>query len=169
MKSDDRRKRIIEILMAGNGAVKGETLSDTLAVSRQTIVHDISLLKAEGYEIIPTSNGYVLGATPYKERVFKLRHTTEQTPDELGCIISLGGLVMDVFVCHKVYGKLSAKLSIFNQEDIDHFIEGVRSGKSTELMNVTGGYHHHTVRADSEAVLDKIETALRERGYLVEQ
>ena len=43
----------------------------------------------------------------------------------------------------------------------------VRSGKSTELMNVTGGYHYHTVRADSEAVLDRIEAELNRRGYIV--
>ena len=40
----------------------------------------------------------------------------------------------------------------------------VRTGKSVELMHVTGGYHYHTVRADNEAVLDRIEAALSERN-----
>jgi len=50
---------------------------------------------------------------------------------------------------------------------VRQFLEGVRSGKSTELMNVTGGYHYHTVRAESESALDLIEAALAEQGYIV--
>ena len=42
----------------------------------------------------------------------------------------------------------------------------VRTGKSTELMNITGGYHYHTVRADSEEILDKIENQLSIKGYI---
>ena len=46
-------------------------------------------------------------------------------------------------------------------------MEGVRTGKSTELMSVTGGYHYHTVRAESEQILDNIACALRDRAYSV--
>ena len=49
-----------------------------------------------------------------KERVLKLRHTTEQTEDELSLIVELGGTVVDLFVWHKVYGKVSANLNIFS-------------------------------------------------------
>ena len=73
---------------------------------------------------------------------------------------------MDVFVWHKVYGRVSAKLNIFSRLQVKQFIEGVRTGKSTELMNITGGYHYHTVRADSEEALDNIGKALEERGYI---
>ena len=74
--------------------------------------------------------------------------------------------MVDVFVWHKVYGKLSAYLNIFSRLHIKQFIEGVRSGKSTELMNITGGYHYHTVRAESEEILDRIEKALDEKNYI---
>jgi hypothetical protein len=33
-------------------------------------------------------------------------------------------------------------------------------------MNITGGYHYHTVRADSEEILDKIENQLSIKGYI---
>jgi transcriptional regulator of NAD metabolism len=79
----------------------------------------------------------------------------------------MGGVVKDVFVWHKVYGRVKASLNISSREDVDRFIEGVRSGKSSELMNITGGYHYHTVRADSEEILDRIGDALAERGYIV--
>ena len=73
---------------------------------------------------------------------------------------------MDVFVWHKVYGKVVAPLNIFSRLHVRQFIEGVRSGKSSELMNITGGYHYHTVRADSESVLDAIKNSLEEKGYI---
>lgn len=47
------------------------------------------------------------------------------------------------------------------------FIEGVRTGKSTQLMNITGGYNYHTVRAEKEDVLDRIEEVLSEKGILL--
>ena len=42
----------------------------------------------------------------------------------------------------------------------------VRSGKSTELMAITGGYHYHTVRAESEEVLEQIAAALHDKNYI---
>jgi transcriptional regulator of NAD metabolism len=34
-------------------------------------------------------------------------------------------------------------------------------------MHITEGYHYHTVRAESEAVLDEIGIALDKKGYIV--
>jgi transcriptional regulator of NAD metabolism len=101
------------------------------------------------------------------ERVFKLLHTSDQTRDELRLVVDMGGVVKDVFVWHKVYGRLKASLNISSREDVDRFIEGVRSGKSSELMNITGGYHYHTVTAEDETVLDRIAESLNQRGYIV--
>lgn len=166
MKARDRRTAIANLLLSQDNAVSGHELSQKFGVSRQIIVQDISVLKGSGYDILSTHNGYILQKSPLKERVFKLHHTTQQTEDELNLIVSLGGTVVDVFVWHKVYGRVVAKLNIFSSLQIKQFIEGVRTGKSSELMNITGGYHYHTVRAESEEVLDKIDTALKERGYI---
>ncbi len=166
MKAQNRRRSIIDYLTAAGGAVSGKELSETFGVSRQIIVQDISLLKAEGIQIISTHNGYIISKTAVCERVFKLKHTTEQTEDELTTIIDLGGRVVDVFVWHKVYGKVQATLNIFSRENVKQFIEGVRSGASTELMNITGGYHYHTVRADNEEILENIKNALENKGYI---
>lgn len=166
MKAAERRKAIVNLLLSAENAVSGNTLSEEFGVSRQIIVQDISVLKGSGYEILSTHNGYIMQHTPLKERVFKLHHTTEQTEDELNLIVDLCGTVADVFVWHKVYGRVVAKLNIFSRLHVKQFIEGVRSGKSTELMNITGGYHYHTIRADSEEVLDRIEAELEKRGYI---
>lgn len=166
MKADDRRKNIANRLLSANEAVSGTVLSNEFGVSRQIIVQDIAALKNRGYDILSTHNGYVIQKSPLKECVFKLYHTTEQTEDELNTIVDLGGTVVNVYVWHKVYGKMIAPLNIFSRHHVKQFIEGVRSGKSSELMNITGGYHYHTVRADSEKVLDLIKSALEEKGYI---
>lgn len=166
MKADERRKAIVNHLLSAQNAVSGTALSEQFHVSRQIIVQDIAILKGLGYEILSTHNGYVIQSAPLTERVFKFWHTTEDTEDELSTIVGLGGTVVDVFVWHKVYGKITAPLNIFSELQVRQFIEGVRSGKSTELMHITGGYHYHTVRADSAEVLDRIEEALHQKGFL---
>ena len=166
MKAAERRKAIVNLLMSTNEAISGSTLSERFDVSRQIIVQDMTVLRGSGYDILSTHNGYVMRKTPLKERVFKLHHTTEETEDELNLIVDLGGTVADVFVWHKVYGRMTAQLNIFSRLHVRQFIEGVRTGKSTELMNITGGYHYHTVRADSEEILDRIGEKLEERGYI---
>ena len=93
-------------------------------------------------------------------------HTTAETEDELQTIVDLGGTVADVYVWHKAYGKMEAKLNISSRSQIEQFIESVRTGKSVELMHITGGYHYHTVRAASEVTLDKIESALNSKKYI---
>ena len=166
MKAVERRKAIVNLLLSSTDAISGGKLSEEFGVSRQIIVQDITVLKGSGYDILSTHNGYIIQKSPLKERVFKVHHTTEQTEDELNTIVNLGGTVVDVFVWHKVYGKMVAPLNIFSPMHVKQFIEGVRSGKSTELMNITGGYHYHTVRADSDNILDQIEKALNDRGYI---
>ena len=166
MKVTERRKAIVNLLSASKTPISGRELSKQFNVSRQIIVQDITVLKGLGYEIFSTHHGYVLQKSPLVERVFKLKHTTEQTEDELTTIVDLGGTVVDVFVWHKVYGKISATLNIFSRLHVKQFLEGVRTGKSTELMNITGGYHYHTVRADSEEILDKIGVMLTEKKYI---
>lgn len=169
MKVAERRKAIVNLLMSEQEAIPGNVLSELFGVSRQIIVQDITVLKGSGYEILSTHNGYIMQKSPLKERVFKVYHTTEETEDELNTIVNLGGTVVDVFVWHKVYGKITAPLNIFSSLHIKQFIEGVRSGKSTELMNITGGYHYHTVCADSEEILDKIQNSLEAHGYIVQE
>lgn len=166
MKAAERRKAIVNLLLSQTDAISGGDLSKQFGVSRQIIVQDITVLKGSGYDILATHNGYIMQKSPLKERVLKLRHTTEQTEDELSLIVELGGTVVDVFVWHKVYGKVEAKLNIFSSLQVKQFIEGVRIGKSSELMNITGGYHYHTIRAESEEILNEIEKRLNERGYI---
>lgn len=98
--------------------------------------------------------------------MLKVHHTYEQTEEELNCIVDLGGIVEDVFVWHKVYEKIEAKLNISSRRNVKQCIEGLISGKSKALLNVTSGYHYHTIKADNEEILELIEKELEERKFL---
>lgn len=81
-------------------------------------------------------------------------------------IIDMGGKVVDVFVYHKVYGVLRADMNLKSRMDIERYMEEIKSGKSSLLKNVTSGYHYHTVRAESEEILNLIQEKLQQMGFL---
>ena len=60
MKGEERRTKLLDILSSSNSPVSGGTLSKKLDVSRQIIVQDISLLRANGATIFSTNKGYLL-------------------------------------------------------------------------------------------------------------
>lgn len=168
MTGKERRDSIIKMI-SGKSPVSGGSLSKSLDVSRQIIVSDIALLRAEGYDIISTNRGYFLNSPSGATIVVKVNHNDEQTEDELNTIVDLGGTVIDVFVHHKVYGKISADLNIRSRRNVKEFIENIKSGKSTPLKNITSNYHYHTISAENEEVLNIIVNALKRKGYLVEE
>ena len=137
-------------------------------VSRQVVVQDVALLRTQGLPIVATARGYILEKPAGCRRLFKCFHTEEQTEDELRAIIDAGGTVEDVIVNHRVYGRMSADLGISSRRDIERFMDGIRSGKSSPLLTVTSGYHFHHVSAPDDETLDEIERVLSDRGYLAE-
>lgn len=166
MKAKERQTAIANKLLSAKEAVSGKSLSEEFGVSRQIIVQDIANLKVKGFDIVSTHNGYLILQSPLHERILKLKHSKDETEEELKTIVECGGTVVNVFVWHKVYGKLEADLNISTMFHIEKFLDGVRSGKSTELMNITGGYHYHTIRAESKEALDRIETILSEKNFI---
>ena len=60
------------------------------------------------------------------------------------------------------------KLNIKNRRDVNNFLNDIKAGKSTPLMNITAGYHFHTVCADSPEILNDIKLALQKKNYLAQ-
>lgn len=168
MTGAERRKIIISMMRNSSGPISGGKLGTETGVSRQVIVQDIALLRTEGYSITATARGYLLDEPMQTERLIKVFHSDEKTAEELQTIVDFGGCVADVMVNHKVYGKMSAALNIRNRRDVQKFMEQLKSGKSAPLKNITSGYHFHRITAESDEVLDEIETALKEKGFLIE-
>ncbi len=168
MKAAQRREEILSLIGNSRNPVSANFLSERYSVSRQVIVQDIALLRAQGYGVISTNRGYVLGSGLGAERVFKCRHTFDELVEEGALIIELGGRIEDIYVNHRVYGRISARLALHNRMHVEELYRSLVSGASKPLMSVTDGYHYHTVVADSEEILDEIESKLRERGFLIE-
>lgn len=166
MKGEQRRQKITQMLRSENVPLSGSALAKSFAVSRQVIVQDIALLRANGMDILSTNRGYILRGDSGVCRVFKVRHEDEEVEQEMNLIVDLGGRIEDVFVYHKVYGVIKADLNIRSRMDVKDYVEQIRSGKSSLLKNVTSGYHYHTIYAASEENLDKIQRELETCGFL---
>lgn len=166
MNGAERRTKIIALLRQNDGAVSGTTLARQAGVSRQVIVQDIALLRANGYDIVSTNQGYLLSETASFSRVFKVIHTDEQVEEELSLFVDCGGHVEDVFVYHKIYNMVTAPMNIHSRLDVQHFMDNLTSGKSSLLKNITSGYHYHTITAASEELLDYIQEQLDKHGFL---
>lgn len=162
-----RREEIKKLLNSSDRPLSGGRLAERFQVSRQVVVQDIALLRANGLDIISTNRGYVLQKQQVQyQRVFKVCHTEEETEKELNLVVDLGGRFLDVFVYHRAYGLIRTELKIRSRHDVAAYMEEISSGKSRELLNITSGYHYHTIEADSEEILGLIQEHLQEMGFL---
>ena len=166
MKCDLRRKNIVNLLSESDKPVPAGKLAEMFGVSRQIIVKDIARIRSDGTEISALSRGYMLSSTNPFERVFKVKHADDEVEKELNMIVDSGGTVKDVFVYHKAYGIVSARLDINTRHDVQVFLEQIKTGKSSLLKNVTAGYHYHTITAKNEETLVMVEKALKENRFL---
>lgn len=171
MNSEERRRKIMEILTQAGEPVTGSTLASNLKVSRQVIVQDIALLRAQGQKILATPGGYtVLEAEPAAGGIVKLvavKHGRSETQDELYTMVDSGAEVIDVTVDHPVYGQLTGQLSLKTRSDVDRFIRTMEESGAGLLSSLTGGVHLHTVRVPDLETFERLEGALRSKGFLL--
>lgn len=168
MSGEERRKQIIEILGSATKPISGDELAAKVSVSRQVIVQDMALLRANNVRIYSTNRGYLLEKDEQMGacRVFKVVHSDEDTSEEMNLIVDQGGCLLDVFIYHRVYGVMRGELNVKSRRDVSNYLKQIETGRSSLLKNVTGGYHYHTVMADSEEILDIIQKELSEKGFL---
>ena len=166
LSGQERREQILKILKNSGQPVAGTDLARKLEVSRQIIVQDMALIRANGVDVISTHRGYVIQESNQASRVFKVIHTDEQVEEELNLFVDLGAKVENVFVYHKVYGVIKADMNIKSRRDVRKYMEGITSGKSTNLMNLTSNFHYHTIVAEDEQTLDMIQEELQQKGFL---
>ncbi len=170
MNGKQRRSKIKRILAAAKKPVSGDALAAACGVSRQIIVRDIALMRADNSGIIlATNRGYLLmpGERQLPSRTYFVNHENDQIEDELNTIVDQGGTVLNVMVDHEIYGQVTAPLVIRSRRDVQEFVEKVRSTSAVPLKYLGNGRHYHTVQAETEEVLDAIQQALAEKGYLI--
>ena len=170
MNGEARRETIKQMLLTARQPMTRTALAQELHESRQVIVQDIALMRAEQLPILSTNKGYLLRPedtpTPQPKRVFFVRHTNEQVLEEFMTVIELGGRILDVAVEHDLYGPIRADLLIENARDAAEFVDRLAACRDNPLKVLTDDCHFHTVAAPSEKLLDLIERELRARGFL---
>ncbi|MCL2436647.1 MAG: transcription repressor NadR [Clostridiales bacterium] len=169
MDASVRREQILNMIGRCESPVSASSLAKTLNVSRQVIVGDIALLRAQGHEIIATARGYMVPA--FKELHQYLgkvacRHTSEDTKDELYTIVDLGAVVVNVIVEHEIYGEITGSLNLTGKKDVDLFMNQVASSEVKLLSALTMGVHLHTIACRDKAHFEQVCKALETKGYL---
>lgn len=171
MNSKERRTYIEELLNKSEIPIKGSKLAKEMGVTRQVIVKDIAILRAEGHKIIATPEGYLISKDEKNivKRVLALSHKSENIKDELETIVKFGGIIEDVIIEHAVYGELRGMLMIKNLYDIQNFVKKLKKYNAEPLLILTAGIHLHTISAENEEAINNIIKELKIKGYLISE
>jgi len=164
-----RRREILKILHDSKEPVTGSALAKDFDVTRQVIVQDIAILRAEGRDIIATPQGYMIPKNQEKKlrQVIACQHDDANLTNELNIIVDNGGTVVDVIVEHPVYGELRGILNLRSRYDIKQFLERMEHSKAKPLCFLTEGVHLHTIEADEQAIFQHIAKDLHKAGILL--
>jgi len=171
MDADLRRGKILEIINQGSAPVSASSLAKILSVSRQIIVGDIALLRAQGHEIIATARGYMIpNIRESNQYVGKIAccHSAENTKEELYTIVDLGAVISNVIVEHDLYGEITGQLNIKTRDDVDTFIDMVKSSEVKLLSELKSGVHLHTISCRDKSHFEQVYNALGAAGFLVQ-
>ena len=170
METEARRSSIAKTIKNARAPISATALAQKFSVSRQIIVGDIALLRAEGADILATPKGYIMGANESTDHQYigtvACQHDTISMRDELYIMVDHGATVIDVTVEHTVYGQITGQLDIQSRLDADEFMEKVLEKDAKPLSDLTGGIHLHRIGCSDKIVFDKIQVALREAGFL---
>lgn len=171
MNNEQRKKEILKLLEKSEVPLTGTALAKQFQVTRQIIVQDIALLKAEKYHIISTARGYLLQKEKEKgiQRKITVCHSAEKIEEELQIIVDLGGRVLTTSVEHPFYGEMGEALNIKSRKDIKVFIQKIYETGCEPLLKLTKGRHCHTIEAEEEEILNEICQELEKKGYLTKE
>ena len=57
MKADERRREILSFIGNSDNPIPANVLAERFAVSRQVIVQDVAIIRANGYDVTATYRG----------------------------------------------------------------------------------------------------------------
>lgn len=169
MNSKDRRDNILLRLLENNTPIKGAEFAKLYYVTRQIIVKDIAILRARGYNIIATPEGYIISNIEDNKIKFiiAVEHDAENLKSELEIIIKYGGTIEDVIVEHPIYGEIKANLMIRNLNDMNKFLDKYTNNNAKPLSILTNGVHLHTISVDNEESRELIKKDLKKNNFIV--
>lgn len=171
MNTQERRKKILETLHSNDTPITGTELSQQFKVSRQIIVGDITVLRAQGHDIYATPRGYIIPVRPKNINTLATiccRHDNQNLKHELEIIVDNGGKMHDVIVDHPVYGEIRVNLFISNRREVKEFIQKLKQTKAQPLMIMGSGIHFHTIEVPDDETLQVICHELKKANILIE-
>lgn len=166
MTAVQRRSAIYEQLTHADAPISATALAKRFSVTRQVVVGDIALLRAEGHSITATPRGYMIPAETGLRRTIACHHSSGDTQRELFAMVDCGCTVLDVIVEHPVYGQLTAPLALSSRYDVEQFIRRMADSHAQPISALTGGVHLHTLSCPSEAVFAHLKATLADMGML---
>lgn len=172
MNAQTRRAILLQEITQSNQPIAAGKLAKQLGVSRQLVVGDVALLRAQGHEIIATPRGYQVYGEQSHQGILKkiaVEHQPNDVKTEILTIVDLGGTLLDVIVDHPLYGELRAALHIASRYDAQQFFHQLETSRAKALSQLTDGVHLHTLRVPDEECYQRIVQALREQGFLYEK
>lgn len=171
MENTERRRLILQQLKTADSALTGRELALLCKVSRQIIVSDIAMLRAEGEKILATSQGYLIEQVHSHELKALLLYSDGQNAliRELELIVDNGGLIRGVSIEYGPYGCLSAKVMLGSRRDIRRWMENLDEIGMKPLALLAGGTHRLLVEMENEEEQEEICRLLKETGYLREE
>lgn len=169
MTGAERRTKITEILTSSKEAVSATKLAAEFGVTRQIIVSDIALLRAEGNPVAAERRGYYLKKAEGIYKTVICRHDVKGAAEEFNAIVDNGGKVLNVIVEHPLYGSISAELNVASRYDAEEFVRKTKESNASFLSGLTGGLHIHTISVPDEKSYERIVAKLRALDILAEE
>ena len=166
MTAAQRRSAIYEQLTRADAPISATALAQRFSVTRQVVVGDIALLRAEGRSITATPRGYMIPAEMGLRRTIACHHRAEDTRQELFAMVDCGCTVLDVIVEHPVYGQLTAPLALSSRYDVEQFIRRMADSHAQPISALTDGVHLHTLSCPSEEAFQHLKNTLKSMGML---
>lgn len=166
-----RRMEILRMLENADGYISASEFAERFDVTRQVIVSDVAILRANGQQILATRQGYRLERESRSGELESVvcRHGSDQVMDEFCAVVDNGGSVVNVVVEHPLYGQLCADLNISSRYDAREFVQRQQSVKASQLSDLTGGLHVHMIRVPDVGAYRRILADLDRLGILVRE
>lgn len=169
MKAEERRQKIIEYLTGEQEALSATYLAKLLGVSRQVIVGDVALLRAQQIDIISTPKGYIMSTALFSHQFcarIVCQHGLAETENELQIILAHQGIITTVEVEHPIYGMITAPLNIKSQFDVTNFMKKLNHSNAELLSSLTEGLHSHLISCPSQEAFEAMCQDLEAAGIL---
>lgn len=169
MLTDERRAAVLAAIKAEKNPISASTLAGRFSVSRQIIVGDIAILRAEGADINATPRGYVMGGADANGIVRRIacQHDHDGMEDELNTIVDMGCTVVNVIVEHPIYGEITGALQLTSRYSVQNFMQRCDEASATPLSLLTDGIHLHTIACPDEEAYERVVKALKEKNILL--